>query len=166
MPRSALPAVLGVVLLIGCVACHRQPAVARVLEPVPVTGEQLVTELTPQEPAALSPRAARIIVRPDSVTIAPGEAYSYAQLRVVVLDSSGNALGRLRVFDVSLTPGAAQLAAGRQVRGIYPGRGELWIRFPPALWSGSGSAPPAIPLPIIVRAPGPGADPPPSPNDR
>src|SRR5689334_4302506 len=154
------------VLLLAFAACHRQPAVAHRLEPVPVTREQLVTELSPQEAAALAPRAARIVVMPDSVAVAPGEAYSYAQLRVIVFDSAGNALGRLRIYDVSLDPGSAELMGGRQLRGVHTGRSDMWIRFPQALWSGAGSVPPAVPLHVIVRAPAGGGDRPPSPNDR
>jgi hypothetical protein len=166
MPRSDLLAAPAVVLLLASAACHRPPAVAHVLQPVPVTLEESVAELSPQETAALAPRAARIAVMPDSVTIAPGESYSYAQLRVVVLDSSGSALGRLRVYDASLDPGAAALAGGRQVRGVYPGRSDLWIRFPQALWSGGGSSLPAVPVHIVVRATAAGEARVPSPNDR
>lgn len=151
MSNSNLRGVPALVLLVAVGACHRQPAVAHVVEAIPVTLEQSVAELSPQETAALAPRVARIVVMPDSVTIAPGQSYSYAQLRVIITDSAGSALGRLRVYDVSLDPGAAELAGGRQLRGVYPGHAELWIRFPRALWSGGASSPPAVAIHVLVQ---------------
>ena len=166
MLRSRLWPARPVTLLIACAACHRQPAVVHEAEPVPVTIDQSVAELSPQETAALAPRVARIAVMPDSISIAPGETYSYAQLRVVAIDSAGSSLGRLRVYDASLEPGAAQLAGARQLRGVYPGRSELWIRFPQALWSGGRSSLPAVSVHVIVRAAATGETPAPSPEGR
>jgi len=166
MPRSHLLAARTVVLLIACGACRRQPALTHEVEPVLVTIDQAAAELSPQETAALAPRITRIAVMPDSIMIAPGETYSYEQLRVVAIDSSGSALGRLRVYDVSLDPGAAQLAGGRQLRGVYPGGGELWIRFPQALWSGGASSLPAVPVHVIVAAGATGDSRVPSPEGR
>lgn len=131
-----------------------------------MTVDQSVAELSPQETAALAPRVARIAVMPDSIAIAPGETYSYAQLRVIAIDSAGGSLGRLRVYDASLDPGAAQLVGGRQLRGVYPGRSELWIRFPRALWSGGGSSLPAISVHVVVRATATADPSPPSPEGR
>ena len=153
-------------LLVACAACHRQPALSTVMVPVLVSVDQSAAELTPDEMARVAPRVARIVVMPESLSISPGETFSYAKLRVVAVDSSGSALGRLRVFDTSMKPGAAVLAGGRQLRGVFPGTSELWIRFPQALWSGGGSSLPAIPVRIVVRPPTTGADRPPSPNDR
>lgn len=165
MPKANLHAIPAAAFLVASVACHRQPALVQVLEPVPVTLEQSIAELSPQEAAALAPRVTRLLVMPDSVTIAPGESYSYAQLRVIIVDSSGSALGRLRVFDTSLDPGAAALTGRQELRGVYPGRGELWIRFPQALWSGGASAPPAVAVHVLVQPPAPDARRAPSPND-
>lgn len=133
-------------------ACHHQPVMSERIEPVLVPIDRLADELTPPQTAAIAPRVARILLLPDSITIAPGEAYSYEQLRVVAVDSAGTALGRLRVYDVSLDPGAAQLIGARQLRGVHPGQGELWVMFPQALWSGGGDIP-RVPLHITVRAP-------------
>ena len=153
-------------LLVACAACHRQPGFATAMVPVPVSVDQSAAELSPDEIAKVAPRVARIVVMPESLSIAPGETTSYAMLRVVAVDSSGSALGRLRVFDTSMEPGAAVLAGGRQVRGVFPGTSELWIRFPQALWSGGGSSLPAILVRIVVRPPATGTDRPSSPNDR
>lgn len=164
--KSAFLRAGAVALVLACAACHRQPALATVTVPVLVTVDQSAGELSPDEIAKVAPRVARIVVMPESLSISPGETYSYAMLRVVAVDSSGRALGRLRVFDTSMNPGAAVLAGARQLRGVFPGTNELWIRFPQALWSGGGSSLPAIPVHIVVRSAETGADRPPSPNDR
>jgi hypothetical protein len=164
--KPALLRARAVALALACAACHRQPALRTAVVPVLVTVDQSAADLSPDEIAKVAPRVARIVVMPESLSISPGETYSYAMLRVLAIDSSGSALGRLRVFDTSMNPGAAVLAGGRQLRGVFPGTSELWIRFPQALWSGGGSSLPAIPVHIVVRPTATGADRPPSPNDR
>ena len=138
-----------VVLAATSVGCHAPRKTVSVVEPVlvaPATGE-----LSPQETAAIAPRVARLRLVPDSIIIAPGEVYSYSALWVVALDSAGAALGRLRVYDAAMNPGAAEMIGGRQLRGVYPGTSDLVVRFPRALWSGGEDPPPPVQLHVIVR---------------
>jgi len=134
-------------------ACHHRPVLTERIEPVLVLMDRSADELTPDQTAAISPRVARILLLPDSITIAPGETYSYEKLRVVAVDSAGTALGRLRVYDVALDPGAAHLIGARELVGAHPGESDLWVKFPRALWSGGSEIPRPVPLHITVRPP-------------
>lgn len=132
-------------------ACHGPRRTVSVVEPevvVPAVGE-----LSPGETAAIAPRVARLQLVPDSIVLAPGEVYSYSDLHVVALDSVGAALGRLRVYDTGMEPGAAAMIGGRQVQGLHPGSSELMVRFPRALWSGGGDPPAPVYLHVTVRRP-------------
>ena len=132
------------------VACHASGKTVSVVEPVVVVPAP--GELSPQETAAIAPRVARLRLVPDSIVVAPGEVYSYAALSVVALDSAGAALGRLRVYDAAMEPGAAVMIGGRQLQGVYPGASELVVRFPRALWNGGGDPPAPVRLHVTVRA--------------
>lgn len=135
-------------------ACHAPGGTVSVVKPLVVV--PAVGELSPGETAAIAPRVARLRLVPDSIVLAPGEVYSYGDLQVVVLDSAGAALGRLRVYDTRMEPGAAAMIGGRQLQGLHPGSSELMVRFPRALWSGGGDPPAPVYLHVTVRLPAAG----------
>ena len=142
------------VLAAGSMGCHAPRKTVSVVEPVFVA--PAIGELSPQETAAIAPRVVRLRLVPDSIVLAPGEVYSHSALWVVALDSAGAALGRLRVYDAAMDPGAAAMIGGRQVRGVYPGTSALVVRFPRARWSGGGDPPPPVRLHVTVRPPAAG----------
>jgi len=141
-------------------ACHAPRKLEHVLVAEPVIPS--ADELSPAETATLAPRIARLRLMPDSIVLAPGEVYGYAMLQVVALDSAGAVLGRLRVYDTAMEPGAAVLLGGRELQGVHPGVSELVVRFPRALWTGSGDPPAPVKVRVIVKAPAAGR----STNDR
>ncbi|NUR32741.1 MAG: hypothetical protein HOQ11_02595 [Gemmatimonadaceae bacterium] len=140
-----------VVMVATMAACHGQRSTVSVVEPVVVA--PAVGELSPAATAAIAPRVARLQLVPDSIVLAPGDVYSYGDLQVVALDSAGTALGRLRVYDAGMEPGAAAMIGERRLQGVHPGTSELTVRFPRALWNGGGDPPPPVHLHVTVRLP-------------
>lgn len=146
--RNLLP-IVGMAALTA--ACHGSRKTVSVVEPGVVA--PAIAELTPEMTATIAPRVARLRLVPDSIVLAPGEVYSYSDLQVVALDSAGAVLGRLRVYDAGMEPGAAAMIGGRQLRGVHPGSSDLTVRFPRALWSGGGDPPAPAQLHVTVRLP-------------
>lgn len=130
-------------------ACHHRPNTVSAIETVVVSPEP--GELSPGQMAAIASRTARLKLVPDSISLTTGDIYDYGgEVHVVALDSAGAELGRLRVYDSRMDPGAAAMIPGRQLQALHPGASDLVVGFPRALWRGGGE-PPQGRLHVTVR---------------
>jgi hypothetical protein len=114
-------------------------------------------DLMPWQLGALAPRVGGLTATPAELRIEVGDTVRLAaDLRVTVVDSAGNALGRILSYDVMLEPGAAALAldpvAGVAVAGLHPGESELRVAFPDEPWHPRTDAPPRLSIPVRVQA--------------
>jgi hypothetical protein len=106
--------------------------------------------------SALPPRAVAIRSDPDSVLLRVGDSLNLRSIRLIVLDSAGQALGRLPVFDVGrgaeggTLPQAFRIVGFMQLVAVQPGADDLAIGVPAFQWRGTG-APPRSRIRVIVR---------------
>lgn len=106
--------------------------------------------LTVAQARGLGARWRGLRVEPESLVMRIGDTVDMATLRVLAVDSAGGALGRLQVYDRSLTPGAALLTGYSRITAIGHGVGLLIIRPQGAMWDAARPRP-AVHVRIVVR---------------
>ena len=100
--------------------------------------------------AALGPRAAGVRAEPDSFVVRVGEAVTLDRIRMMVLDSSGAPLGRVR-FRFGYQPGVIQFVRPDSLKALRPGRVDVELQLPLEATVGQAATLPAAKVTLIVR---------------
>lgn len=134
-------AFLFVVATAGMVACTAYPAGSG-----PVVGgapSYALGELGPADLGALGTRVYTLRVEPAELRLRVGQRFSLGALRVEALDVRGRPLGRLRVFDRSISRAdVVALPGPGELRAMNEGTDTLRVSFPAHLWRGEDLARP------------------------
>jgi hypothetical protein len=170
--RSRIGRALVCAVFVGAsVAGCRSAGSSAAVPPGPPSGDTVTTrrerlgtltefvpgDLMPWQLSALAPRVGGLSAAPAELRISAGDTIRLgAGLRVTVVDSAGNSLGRILTYDVALEPGAAVLAldpaAGIAVAGRSPGESALRISFPAEPWRPRTDPRPELSIPVRVQA--------------
>jgi hypothetical protein len=103
--------------------------------------------------AEIGPRIASLRAVPAELQVRPGDSLDLRQaVRVVALDSGGQALGTLPVSDRAIRPanGAANFSMPHRILGVREGEAQLTLSVPHAFWKDRTDARPSVSVPVRV----------------
>jgi hypothetical protein len=142
-------------LLVVCGCSSRQPA-AQLVDRLP-TRAFTTTDTVPMEEAGsasvdpLPPRVAGLRLIPDSVVLRVGDTLDLRTVQVLVVDSAGGTVRRLRFYNHGSPPGAIRMVQMMRVAAAHPGTGVVGIEVPAFQWQVAGRPAPRAELRVIVR---------------
>jgi hypothetical protein len=109
-------------------------------------------DLTASDIAAVSERADKLHALPDSLVIAVGSRISLDTVRVLLIGTQGETLGRIRALQWRV-PGSSAVTVVKPdtVVGVAPGRTTLQLKLPDAVVPAKSALHTPLEVPIIVR---------------
>lgn len=109
-------------------------------------------DLTASDIAGFADRAARLRVLPDSLVIPVGRRMSLDTVRVLLVGTQGETLGRIRALQWRV-PGSPAITVVRpdSIVGVAPGRATLQLRLPDDVLAAKPALHVPLEVPIIVR---------------
>jgi hypothetical protein len=144
------------VLLAGC----SRSAPATVPVTVPETRHEIRTDTVAIEVGAMGdverliarvPQTAALRLDRDSlVPLRIGATIKFSELPIVLLDSTGQVMGRLPIYDAMVPPNPTLRRDGMGVHGVAPGSQVITLRVPGAFRKGATTPAPAVRVTFVV----------------
>ncbi len=108
-------------------------------------------DLAPSEIAGLANRAGSLRALPDSLVLRVGGRVTLDTVRVLLIGTQGETLGRMRALQFRVLPGPVTLVRPDTIVAVSPGRTALQLKLPDDVLPGHPSIHDALQVPIIIR---------------
>jgi hypothetical protein len=108
-------------------------------------------DLAPNEIADLASRAGSLRALPDSLVLRVGGRVTLDTVRVLLISTQGETLGRMRALQFRVLPGPVSLVRPDTIVAVSPGRTSLQLKLPDDVLPGRPSIHDPVQVPIVVR---------------